>query len=170
MNLSSTIKERIQSLLREKIRGDEHFRDAYQEIPPQSGDSEIWPKRGAFGFVHRMLRMEDLEEVAVKVIELNYRTDFLDRNLSKRSKSVSSDSDLTSDFLNACQEAVLQSHEEFQHPNIVRCHESWIQPPMNNKTWQDGVDIDLLIDFVNNEELTDGIRRCLRAAKGEATL
>ena len=169
MNLSPTIKDRIQTLLREKIRADEHFKDGYEELPQHTGETERWPKRGAFGFVHRMLRMEDLEEVAVKVIELNYRTtDFLDRNLSKRSKSVSSDSDLTFDFLSACQEAVLQSHEEFHHPNIVRCYESWIQPPTENTSkWQDNIDVDLLLDFVNNEELTSDIRKCLKAAKGK---
>ena len=59
MNLSPTIKDRIQTLLREKIRADEHFKDGYEELPQHTGETERWPKRGAFGFVHRMLRMED---------------------------------------------------------------------------------------------------------------
>ena len=71
----------------------------------------------------------------------------------------------------ACQESVLQSRESFHHPNIVRCYESRVRPPLNISNWNDVMDPEKLIDFIDdNSQITAEMKRSLTAAKGRTVL
>lgn len=172
MNFSEDIREAVKKLIRDNVHPDEvddkgartsHLDKNYVEIP----DAE--PKRGAYGKVLKMMRMEDLQVVAVKEIELNLKTDYADTRavINRRTQSVKHDTEAVFDFLMACQEAVLQSSEEMHHPNIVRCYESWVRPPYDDPEWETHMDPESLIDFIEDDkQITSQMKRCLTTAKG----
>ena len=174
MNFSTDIRKAITNLILENIGGTTanpnagRWNDTYTKI---EGSSD-WkgPKRGRFGVVYKAIRKKEESEkaVAVKEIALDFKSDFKAPGLSRLSPSVQNDTAATFNFLMACQESVLQSSEDFQHYNIVKCYDSWIEQPSSEDTEEDRkrLDPEALIDFVNGDELTERIRRNLEVAKG----
>ena len=175
MNFSIDIREAITDLILKNMGGTAanpnvgRWNDTYTINKEKSN----WngPKRGRFGVVYKATRKKEESEkaVAVKEIALNLQSDYRALGLSRFSPSVRNDSTATFNFLMACQESVLQSSEDFQHYNIVKCYDSWIEQPPSEDTEEDRerLDPEALIDFVNGDELTERIRSNLELAKGK---
>jgi len=146
MNFSEDIREAVKKLIRDNVHPDEvddkgartsHLDKNYVEIP----DAE--PKRGAYGKVLKMMRMEDLQVVAVKEIELNLKTDYADTRavINRRTQSVKHDTEAVFDFLMAC--------------------------PYDDPEWETHMDPESLIDFIEDDkQITSQMKRCLTTAKG----
>lgn len=169
MNSSPEIKQRMKDLLRNNIRTDTsieetgHMLDRYPRLREDG-----WPKRGRFGLVHKHMDTVNSQEIAIKVIKLDFKANYEPGSCtSRQSASVRHDSEATYDFLMACQESVLQKSEWFKHPNIVECHNAWIQPPQHDALWNKDLDMDALLEFIDSAELTEKIKSCLATVKGE---
>lgn len=134
-------------------------------------------KRGAFGTVYKALCLTpphgysdmELRDVAVKEIELRYVSDYKTLTQhSRRSKSLSKDSQLSHQFLAACQESVIQKEQESNpllHPNIAKCYTSWIESPTENRSPNL---IDDLLDVVNSRNTDIGrLKNAMKATHGE---
>ena len=175
MNFSEDIKKDIKNFLSQNItvgKRDTNSGKWVDEYHKLTDEFASWkkPKRGRFGIVYEVLNLWDYEKYVVKEIKLNFRADYTNTRLTRRSHSVQGDSEATMDLLMACQESFLQSSDELKHENIVRVHDAWIEQPEGRKSEdeRDRVDPAALLEFIDYEtQLTDRIRRNLRLAKGQ---
>ena len=94
---------------------------------------------GGFGKVYKVRELSTNKLFAMKEIQIKYTESYSDESISQSSEQedihssksttktlATSDQENILEFVQCCQEAVLQS-EVFKHPNIVAVHDKWIQ-------------------------------------------
>lgn len=167
--LSSEITESISELLRHQWFPG-RFENCFHVHPDCT-------KGGAYGTVYKALCITaphgyselELCDVAVKEIKLRYASNYRTlTNHSRASKSLSKDSQLSHQFLAACQESVIQRQEDANpllHPNIAKCYTSWIESPSENRS---ECLMDDLLAVVNSQTTDIGrLKNAMKATDGK---
>lgn len=161
MNLSPDVRHNIIQLL-VNHRHPGYFRNHFHT------DSDTQLKCGGFGKIYKALPLDrnapENSDIAVKEIQLK-DNQLVQSSLGSNSMST----DITHQFLAACQEAVL--HLSLANPHIVKCHQSWIEPDDQQHSsratckyiWEDLLAI---VNSPNGEHPIDRIEKAAQAADG----
>lgn len=159
-NMSDSMRKRIINSIKDKVPGKDHFDDHYKI------DESVPPRNGRTGIVVKCQELESGQVRARKLVQLGFQYNYDNQSYTRFSQS---DTNAFCNFIECCQEAVLQA-DIFSHENIVRCNDYWIVLPDENSQRDVGKHLTTIIEFLQDggpdTVLTSQTREAIRALEG----